>query len=868
LANMIDIVVNATDRASKTIQGINKSLQGMADRAERASAVTNTALAGMAVAFAGVATAGIAQNKVMEESSARWETLLKSSEKAEKQMKWMKDYAKTTPFDYKSIDETATALTGMGLEIKEVNKWLPTLGDASAVLGGGSETVKGLGMALGQMNAKGKVSAEEMQQLAERGVNAWQMLADGMGMTQAEVRKLSEDGKLLAKDALPLIYEGMQKTFGGGTQKLMESTAGQAMLARENFNLLSGAIMKGAYDYFGAKVLPLINKGMEALTSVFSGGLLNGFQKMWQSGTKAKVILTAMGGALLGVLIPAFISLVSAIAPAVIAFAPFLAIGMAVAGLAYLIYDNWSILAPYFESLWNKLKSGFEIVKNALATGWEWLLSVWNNNKPTIIQWLKDAWNGVKTAYDIVKTNLSNGWNWLVGVWDNNKPAVFDFLKQVWETLKTAFETVKNLLAEGWNWLVGLWESKGESAKGVFDGVKKVWDTLKSAFEIALPIIISVLEMIWSNIQTLWSYVSPIINDLKDLWGTLVDAFNAIKPVIMTLVTIVGATLVTAFTIAIGIINGVIRAIAPLIQAVISVIEFIINLGVAVIKVFQGDFDGAFKFAKKAFNNLMEAIAHIIEAIIQFFIGFVQGVWSIIRPWATDMWNKFKEMMTNAKDAVVDGASKIIAKIVTWVADMIKKAVELKNDFKAKVVETMTGAVSAIGDGISDMLSEAGSWVSEFIESGKGLITGFIDGITSKAGEIKDAIGGALGKARNLLPFSPAKEGPFSDLDKSGASFFPTFAQGMAKKIRPMLRTAEKGFSEVNGLMSKPVANMEKLDNFSFGKQRQTLTLELKVSGDVAVNGDREKYSGEYTEQVSGGVDDIIDGLRQAIRKR
>ncbi|MCM2590480.1 tape measure protein [Rossellomorea marisflavi] len=77
------------------------------------------------------------------------------------------------------------------------------------------------------MNAKGKVSSEEFQQLVQRGMNAWQMLADGMGMTQGEVRKLSWDGKLLAKDALPLIYEGMQKTFGGGTQNLTKSTTGQ-----------------------------------------------------------------------------------------------------------------------------------------------------------------------------------------------------------------------------------------------------------------------------------------------------------------------------------------------------------------------------------------------------------------------------------------------------------------------------------------------------------------------------------------------------------------------------------------------------------------------------------------------------------------
>ena len=897
MANAIDIVVNATDRASSKINKIGGAFDSLQKKAQKASgAITAIGAIGGAGLFA-VAKAGIDMNSTLETSDARWTTLLKSSEEAEKQMAWMKKFSKQTPFNYKDVDATATALMGMGLGLEDVNKWLPALGDASSVLGGGSETVKGLGMALGQMNAKGKVSAEEMQQLAERGVNAWQMLADGMGMTQGEVRKLSEDGKLLAKDALPLIYEGMQKTFGGGTENLMKSTTGQAMLARENFNWLAQTLTSGAFDWFGANVLPMINKGLMALTSTFEGGLLAGFQKLWNSGTKAKVVMVALASVFGGALIGGLVLVGSAFASAVVAMAPFIATAGVIIGLAYLIYDNWGILAPYFQTLWNSIVNGFNSAKAILSAGWTWLVNLWNTYKPTVIEWLKLAFQGLLTAYNVVKTGLANGWTWLVTTWNNVKPTVFDGLKSTWSFLVEAFDRTKTALSDGWTWLVGVWNdnkpaifdllqqywtnlqtvwgalasvlvagwnflvdawtSKGESVKGLFSGIKTVWDTLKTAFEIALPIIVSVLDMILSNIQILWTNAGPILESFKSLWDTLKNAFMAILPIIQTVAQIVGVVLFTAFTIAIGVINGVILAIGPLIQAVVNVIQFIINLGISVIKVFQGDFKGAFDYAKLAFGNLMDAIGNIITAIIQFFVGFAKGVWSIIRPFASDMWDKFKEMMSNiwnsitegvgniltsigdwvvnmvtkaqdlktkfdnkmielmtsALTAIVEGVAKLLQKIGKFVTDMVDKGQKLKSDFKAKMVEVMLGAVTAISEGISDMITEAGSWVKEFVTSGGELIGGFIKGVTGKAKDLVGAVSGVLSKARDLLPFSPAKKGPLSDLDKSGESFFPTWYRGALKNSNSMVSVLTKQFKRV--APEKIIKDNKKLFQFS-----------------------------------------------------
>ena len=64
-------------------------------------------------------------------------------------------------------------------------------------------------------------------------------------------------------------------------------------------------------------------------------------------------------------------------------------------------------------------------------------------------------------------------------------------------------------------------------------------------------------------------------------------------------------------------------------------------------------------------------------------------------------------------------------------------------------------------------------------KTGERLISTFVEGIKSKAGGLINAVKGTLSKVRNLLPFSPAKEGPLSDLHKTGLRFVETIAEGI-----------------------------------------------------------------------------------------
>ncbi len=77
---------------------------------------------------------------------------------------------------------------------------------------------------------------------------------------------------------------------------------------------------------------------------------------------------------------------------------------------------------------------------------------------------------------------------------------------------------------------------------------------------------------------------------------------------------------------------------------------------------------------------------------------------------------------------------------------------------------------------------------------GSKIFSTLIEGLKSKAAELYNTVKGTLSKVRNLLPFSPAKEGPLSDLHKTGLRLVKTIAEGI--KGDPLLK-------EIAGILSR-----------------------------------------------------------------
>lgn len=159
----------------------------------------------------------------MTNASIAFETMLGSSAASDKMMSDIMAFAKVTPFDTAGVISSTQQMMAFGFEANSVLGYMEKIGNVMAAMGKGEEGIDSVTRALGQMRATGRVNAQDMLQLTSVGIKAWDYVAEGMGKSVAEVRKMSEDGELAADDAIQHIMKGLEE-FDGMMDKMSTRT--------------------------------------------------------------------------------------------------------------------------------------------------------------------------------------------------------------------------------------------------------------------------------------------------------------------------------------------------------------------------------------------------------------------------------------------------------------------------------------------------------------------------------------------------------------------------------------------------------------------------------------------------------------------
>ena len=175
--------------------------------------------------LAAIAYAVIGGGKAAIESTAAFQRLQKSftaiegSEKGGEQLlSFIREQAEQLGLEYRSTAESAktffaaAAPTSMKDKAREI---FTAFSEAGTAMSLSTDQMQGVFLALGQMISKGKVQAEELRgQLGERLPGAFQLAAQAMNMTTAELDKFMADGKLTAEDLLPKLARALHDEFG------------------------------------------------------------------------------------------------------------------------------------------------------------------------------------------------------------------------------------------------------------------------------------------------------------------------------------------------------------------------------------------------------------------------------------------------------------------------------------------------------------------------------------------------------------------------------------------------------------------------------------------------------------------------------
>lgn len=217
--------------------------------------VLTSILGKVANVMTGGVTAGIDYNKTLEASAVAFETLGMSAAATQKHIAELQALALKTPFNFQDIVKASLTMNAFGFSIQTRVQDLKALSDAAAIAAAGTgnfqEALNGVIFAIGQMRAKGKVSAEEMNQLAERGIPAWDILSKKVGKTKEELMKLAEQGKLKGDIAATLLTEGLGQFASGAGDRLSKTILGKESNVQDAFQQRAGKDAKALTEAYG-----------------------------------------------------------------------------------------------------------------------------------------------------------------------------------------------------------------------------------------------------------------------------------------------------------------------------------------------------------------------------------------------------------------------------------------------------------------------------------------------------------------------------------------------------------------------------------------------------------------------------------------
>ena len=203
-------------------------------------------------------------------ASANFETLevsltslTGSAEQTAKIIGDLQELTRESPFRFEDLTRATRLMIALGGSAETAVEEVSKVVEAASRSGEGADALLGIVRALGQIRQKGKLSAEEVLQLAERGVGAWQILADAANTSVAEIQEATSRGLIEGEVAVEALLKGFEKFSG--------TAAAQADTLAVQWQNLGGHATRWARrlgDALAEFVLPVLKEVNQALEEI------------------------------------------------------------------------------------------------------------------------------------------------------------------------------------------------------------------------------------------------------------------------------------------------------------------------------------------------------------------------------------------------------------------------------------------------------------------------------------------------------------------------------------------------------------------------------------------------------------------------
>lgn len=489
----------------------------------------------------------------------------------------------------------------------------------------------------------------------------------------------------------------------------------------------------------GTILLPgLLNlvSGVAQLANWFNG-LSEGTQK-----TIITVVQVAAAILVLIAVVIKMIAFVKAVQAAWIAlnasflFSPIGLIILAIVALVAIFVILWlksSAFRNFWISLWNSIWSVLKAIGSWFAG--------------PFASFFVDTWNKI---WGFMKS---------VGAWFAGPFA--GFFISIWKTIQPVFAAIGAFFVAIWN--------------GIVAGAQFVWGIISSVIGFFAPFFAATFGLIVDIIKTAWAIISALFQVGLTVWTAIFGA--------------IGTYLSNVWNYAWGLIKGVVLAvwgfIEPFIVGTWNRISSYIQIALQVLSIMWNFIWNGIKAVASAVWGFIEPY---IVGTVSRILGYIQSFLS----WLSSAWSAIWAVVKGTTSAawgfivgVFNSAIGFIFSAIDKVRDILGKIRGFFNQLK----EAASGGVGSLIEFVKGIpgkiLGALGDVGSMLYNSGVKIIQSLINGFKSKAEAVYDGIKDIMSKARNLLPFSPAKEGPFSGSGwtlYSGEAIAEALAEGINQK--------------------------------------------------------------------------------------
>lgn len=688
--------------------------------------VANVAMRGFSMAVAAGKEALFGYNARMEQASIGFTTLLGSAEKAASFIEELKDFAKKTPFDFPGLQKSANLMLAMGFKAKDILPTLTAVGDATAALGfSSSEGVQRAVYALGQMRAAGKFTGQDMMQLTTIGIPAWQLLADSIGKSIPETKKLAQEGLIPVEKGIKGILREIEQGNMGGMMKAQAQTFSGAMsTVKDAIHDLTGTAMKPLFEAIRDLVVPFStwiadSKQAQGLAEGFAAGLTTVITKAREVGT---VLLGLGRGAI------EFFDRLQRIRESFGTLTALQVLGQKVAGVFRTLASD---------------------VGAALADlGARIRIAIDPSNLNGIVVKLQELGATLMTIdwMGIVDTILSfrgKVINAFLDIVDQVAPVFSEFLNNLATQLPSILDTVAPVLLElASKMATGFMEMIGHAVQVISDNTPQIVAAISNFLQAAFDWLIT------TGVPMAANAIGPLALKFVD-W-----VFEVLPKLLDALDEIIGA-----------IIDFVVRN-APVLAG--KLLEW------------AGSFIGW--IATEVVPRLIANLPTILRTILLFLGGAAVKIVGRVAKLGVEFIGTLMGWLGQIPGKVAFKLGEVIGRVILWIGQMIGKAAQAGRDFVGNVMKFLGELPGKVASWAVSVITSIGRFITNLQlaagKAGRDFVNGIINGLKSLPGRLWDAIVGAF---KSIFPI---RIGPIT-IGMNGISIqmpdikLPSFATGL-----------------------------------------------------------------------------------------